>query len=373
MPNETPARGKNASTLFTEPLTAIVAPLLVWFHTKKRTLPWRDDPQPYHVWVSEIMLQQTRVTAVLPYFTRFVTALPNVAALADAPEDVLLKLWEGLGYYSRVRNLKKAAQIILREHNGIIPRDFPTLLTLPGIGRYTAGAISSIAYGAPCPAVDGNVLRVLTRLTASPCDIMKEHTRREAEKAVAAILPADAGAFNQALMELGALVCLPRGAARCDICPLARLCRAQTSGTTASFPVKAPKKPRRIEQRTVLLMERDGLIAIDRRPAKGLLARLWELPNFAGSLTRADIRRLIKEAGGKLLSLKSLPPARHIFTHVEWQLTGWHLTLASDDMAEASASRASAPFPPLLWVTSQEAVRRYGIPAAFHYYFPARG
>jgi len=153
MPNETPARGKNAGTLFTEPLTAIVAPLLVWFHMKKRTLPWRDDPQPYYVWVSEIMLQQTRVTAVLPYFTRFVTALPDVAALADAPEDVLLKLWEGLGYYSRVRNLKKAAQIILREHNGVIPRDFPTLLTLPGIGRYTAGAIKKMIFNASVQSV----------------------------------------------------------------------------------------------------------------------------------------------------------------------------------------------------------------------------
>lgn len=347
-------------------LSAIVSPLLLWFHEKKRTLPWRDDPVPYHVWVSEIMLQQTRVTAVLSYFTRFIAALPDVAALAKAPEDVLLKLWEGLGYYSRVKNLQKAAKCIVREHGGVIPKEFSVLLTLPGIGRYTAGAISSIAYGAPCPAVDGNVLRVLTRLTASPLDIMKENTRRKAEAAIAAILPKDAGAFNQALMELGALVCLPRGAAHCDLCPLARLCRAHAAGDVAAFPVKTPKKPRRIEARTVLRLEREGRIALHRRPAKGLLAGLWELPNAEGALTCEDIRRLAKEAGWKLLSLHPLPPARHVFTHVEWHLTGWHLSLAK---AETEAA-APPPLSHLRWVSPAEAARRYGIPAAFHYYFP---
>lgn len=370
MIKETPTPAKNEGAFPAKTLAAIVSPLLLWFHTEKRTLPWRGDPQPYHVWVSEIMLQQTRVTAVLPYFTRFVAALPDVAALADAPEDVLLKLWEGLGYYSRARNLKKAAQIICRDHGGVMPRDFSTLLALPGIGRYTAGAISSIAYGAPCPAVDGNVLRVIARLTASPLDIMKERTRREAEQAIAAILPADAGSFNQALMELGALVCLPRGTARCDICPLAHLCRANATETTAAFPVKAPKKPRRIEPRTVFRLERDRRIAIDRRPAKGLLAGLWELPNFTGALTRADVRRLAREAGWKIESLKPLPPARHVFTHVEWHLTGWQITIADENDGNGPASRPPVPFPPLRWVTPEEAARHYGIPAAFHYYFP---
>lgn len=371
MSKKTPPFLKDNEPFPAKTLAAIVAPLLLWFHAEKRSLPWRGDPQPYHVWVSEIMLQQTRVTAVLPYFTRFIDALPDVAALADAPEDLLLKLWEGLGYYSRVKNLQKAAKLIVREHGGVIPKEFSALLPLPGIGRYTAGAISSIAYGAPCPAVDGNVLRVLARLTASPLDIMKESTRREAEAAIAAILPKDAGAFNQALMELGALVCLPRGAAHCGVCPLSHLCRAHAAGTVADFPVKAPKKPRRVEQRTVLRLEREGLIALHRRPAKGLLAGLWELPNVDGPLTRADVRRLARDAGWKLLSLHALPPARHIFTHVEWQLTGWHLTLAAnEEEREATAPYARVPFLPLRWVSPAEAARHYGIPAAFHYYFP---
>ena len=368
MSKETAVPARHAGAFPVEALAAIVSPLLLWFHKEKRTLPWRADPKPYYVWVSEIMLQQTRVSAVLPYFTRFVAALPDVAALADAPEDVLLKLWEGLGYYSRARNLKRAAQIICRDHGGVMPRDFSTLLALPGIGRYTAGAISSIAYGAPCPAVDGNVLRVVARLTASPLDIMKERTRREAEQAIAAILPADAGSFNQALMELGALVCLPHGAARCDICPLAHLCRANAAGTTAAFPVKAPKKPRRIEPRTVFRLERDGRIAIHRRPAKGLLAGLWELPNFIGALTRADVRQIAREAGWRIASLYALPPARHVFTHVEWQLTGWQITIAAEDDPKVSTPRQ--PIPTLRWVTPEEAARRYSIPAAFHYYFP---
>ena len=370
MSKETAVPACHARAFSAKTLTAIVSPLLLWFHAEKRTLPWRDDPHPYRVWVSEIMLQQTRVSAVLPYFTRFVAALPDVAALADVPEDVLLKLWEGLGYYSRARNLKRAAQIICRDHGGVMPRDFSTLLALPGIGRYTAGAISSIAYGAPCPAVDGNVLRVVARLTASPLDIMKERTRREAEQAIAAILPADAGSFNQALMELGALVCLPHGAARCDICPLAHLCRANAAGTVAAFPVKSPKKPRRIEQRTVFRLERDGRIAIHRRPAKGLLAGLWELPNFIGALTRADVRQIARESGWRIASLYALPPARHVFTHVEWQLTGWQITIAAEDDAKVSMPRQ--PIPTLRWVTPEEAARRYGIPAAFHYYFPIR-
>ncbi|MGP1366760.1 MAG: A/G-specific adenine glycosylase [Schwartzia sp. (in: firmicutes)] len=371
MSKKMPLGLKDKETFPAKTLAAIVAPLLLWFHAEKRSLPWRGDPKPYHVWVSEIMLQQTRVTAVLPYFTRFIDALPDVAALADAPEDVLLKLWEGLGYYSRVKNLQRAAQLIVREHGGVIPHEFSTLLTLPGIGRYTAGAISSIAYGAACPAVDGNVLRVLARLTASPLDIMKESTRREAEAAIAAILPKDAGAFNQALMELGALVCLPRGAARCDVCPLSRLCRANAEGTTANFPVKAQKKPRRIEARTVLRVEREGRIALHRRPAKGLLAGLWELPNFAGVLTRADVRRIARDVGWTIASLKSLPPANHIFTHVEWHLTGWHLTLAAEDDIAAS-QRHDMTLPPLHWVTMAEAAKRYGIPAAFHHYFPMK-
>lgn len=393
MPKENTTVPENAAD-FAAVLSGISEPLLLWFHRTKRCLPWRDDPRPYYVWVSEIMLQQTRVTAVLPYFARFIAALPNVSALAAVSDDALLKLWEGLGYYSRARNLKKAAQIIVREHGGEVPRDFATLLTLPGIGRYTAGAISSIAGGERRPAVDGNVLRVVTRLAASSLDIMKESTRRLVEEALLPLLPSDPGAFNQAMMELGALVCLPRGAARCDACPLTTFCRAHAAGNTAAFPVKAPKKARRIEPRTVLWIERSGRVAITQRPGKGLLAGLWELPNFLGTLTRADVKNLAREAGWRIDSLKALPPARHIFSHIEWALTGWHLTLADGRVAERPALYSGAPsgtykaklpakgdiklqvqyadprLPPFLWATPDELLTRYSVPAAFHYYFP---
>ena len=231
-------------------LDKIAKPLLKWFRARARSLPWRDDPRPYYVWVSEIMLQQTRVTAVLPYFSRFITALPDVRALAAVDDDALMKLWEGLGYYSRARNLKKAAIQVVEKHGGKIPRDFDALLSLPGVGRYTAGAIASIAFGQRTPAVDGNVLRVVSRLTASRKDILRDATKRAVENALTEIMPKDAGLFNQAMMELGALVCLPR-AARCEECPLASLCRAHAEGLESELPVKAAKRERRIEPRTV--------------------------------------------------------------------------------------------------------------------------
>lgn len=352
-------------------LADITAPLLTWFHAKKRTLPWRDDPQPYYVWVSEIMLQQTRVTAVLPYFTRFINALPDVAALAAVSDDTLLKLWEGLGYYHRAHNLKKAAAIVLRDYEGKLPTDFARLLKLPGIGRYTAGAISSIAGGHACPAVDGNVLRVVMRLTGSRLDIMKERTRRIVEAALTDILPQEVGAFNQALMELGALICLPRSAAHCGECPLSSLCTAHATGCVAELPCKEAKKERRIERRTVLWIERGGTIAIAQRPKRGLLAELWELPNFPGHLTRAAVMKLAQGAGWSVSSLKSLPAARHIFTHIEWQLTGWRLALTAGCIAEPRAPYGEALLPPLVWAAPEELKQRYSVPAAFQHYFPA--
>ncbi len=353
------------------PLEKIASPLLAWFRSRARALPWRDDPRPYYVWVSEIMLQQTRVTAVMPYFARFVAALPDVAALAAADDDALMKLWEGLGYYSRARNLKKAALLVMERHGGIIPRDFDALLALPGIGRYTAGAIASIAYGEPRPAVDGNVLRVVTRLAASREDILRDATKRAVEDALSAVMPEEPGMFNQALMELGALVCLPR-AARCEECPLAALCRAHALHIENELPCKTPKKARRVEARTVLLIELDGRYAILKRPARGLLAGLWELPNVAGSLTRADAAALLRDAGFAVKSLRRLADARHIFTHIEWTLTGWHARLAKGAglVREEHARCGPSPLPPLTWATGQELTGIYGIPAAFHHYLP---
>ena len=221
--------------------------LLPWFAEHRRDLPWRRDREPYHVWLSEIMLQQTRVEAVRGYYLRFLERLPDIAALASAPEDVLLKLWEGLGYYSRVRNLQKAAQCVMEQHGGEFPQELSAIRALPGIGDYTAGAIASICFEAPTAAVDGNVLRVILRLTVcadSPADV---RVRRRIGEELSAVYPAGhCGDFTQALMELGATVCLPNGAPQCGACPLRALCEAHAQGTELQFPTKPPKKPRRI-------------------------------------------------------------------------------------------------------------------------------
>ena len=359
----------NAPATF--PFDKIAKPLLTWFRARARSLPWRDDPQPYYVWVSEIMLQQTRVAAVMPYFSRFIAALPDVGALAAVDDGALMKLWEGLGYYSRARNMKKAAALIMKKHGGVIPRDFEALLSLPGVGRYTAGAIASIAYGERVPAVDGNVLRVVSRLTASHDDILRDATKRAVENALAEIMPKDAGQFNQAMMELGALVCLPR-VARCEECPLASLCRAYAEGLENELPVKAAKKERRVEPRTVLLIERDGKFAIAKRPKRGLLADLWEFPNLSGEKKRGDILALCKNAGLSPKSVRRMKSARHMFTHIEWPLTGWHIRLTDDaeQVGEERASYGSSPLPPLTWATNQELSGTYSIPTAFKAYMP---
>ena len=353
------------------PLKKITKPLLQWFRARARSLPWRDDPRPYYVWVSEIMLQQTRVAAVMPYFSRFISALPNVRALAAVDDDALMKLWEGLGYYSRARNLKKAALLIVEKHRGTIPRDFYELLALPGIGRYTAGAIASISYGQRIPAVDGNVLRVVSRLTASREDILRDATKRAMEDALAEIMPKDAGLFNQAMMELGALVCLPR-TAHCEECPLASLCRAHAEGLENELPVKAAKKERRVEDRTVLLIEQNEKFAVAKRPKRGLLADLWEFPNLPGEKKRAEILALCKNAGLSVQSARRMKAARHIFTHIEWRLTGWHIRLTDDaeQVGEARAAYGNSPLPPLTWATREELSDTYSIPTAFRAYVP---
>ena len=355
------------------PLRKITKPLLTWFRARAWSLPWRDNPRPYFVWISEIMLQQTRVAAVMPYFSRFIAALPNVASLAAADDDALMKLWQGLGYYSRARNLKKAAQTVMEKHGGVIPRDFNALLALPGVGRYTAGASASIAYGERIPAVDGNVLRVVSRLTASREDVLRDATKRSVEDALAAVTPKDAGAFNQALMELGALVCLPR-TAHCEECPLASLCRAHAEGIESELPVKAPKKERRVEERTVLLIEQSGKFAITKRPKRGLLANLWELPNLSGAHTRAEILSICRDAGLEVKSVRRMKAARHIFTHIEWRLTGWHIRLAGDSSTdranEKRAAYGTSPLPPLVWATRDELADAYSIPTAFRAYMP---
>ena len=332
------------------------APLVIAHYRRcGRPLPWRDSPTPYHVWISEIMLQQTRIEAVIPYYHRFLSALPAVSDLAAVDEEDLLKLWQGLGYYTRARNLKKAAQIIVNEFGGELPADAVLLRKLPGVGDYTAGAIASIAYGKPEPAVDGNVLRVAMRLTGCEADVLQPQTKKAVTEALRAIYPvgADAGALTQGVMELGETVCLPNGAPLCPICPLASLCAAHQTHREEQLPNRSEKKARRIENRTVLRLCCGETIALRKRPAKGLLANLWELPNELGTLTEAEVRRRYPDA----LAIEPLPEARHIFTHVEWHMTGWQVVLTA--------------LPPEFTPADAAEIReRYAVPNALRAYLP---
>ena len=307
---------------YTESLSRLPELLLPWYRSVARDLPWRRDTVPYHVWLSEIMLQQTRVEAVRQYYIRFLAALPTIEALAAAEEAVLQKLWEGLGYYTRVRNLQKAAQVIMEEHNGTFPSDYDAIRALPGIGDYTAGAVASICFEAPTPAVDGNVLRVISRVTASAAPIDATATKRAVTQALAAVYPeGTCGAFTQALMELGATVCIPNGAPRCEVCPLAEICQAHKQGVAQDLPVKAKKKARRIEEKTVFLLHCESNWAIEKRPNRGLLARLWQFPNTEGTLSPEEAIRLAERWGVKPIELEKQLNRTHIFTHVEWHMT----------------------------------------------------
>ena len=338
-------------------LPDIASPLLAWYDRGRRVLPWREEPTPYRVWVSEIMLQQTRVQAVLPYFERFLAALPTLRDLAEAPEEQLAKLWEGLGYYSRVRNMKKAAQLAVERYGGELPPSYEALLSLPGIGEYTAGAVSSIAFGIPVPAVDGNVLRVFSRVFGCWADVLDPKTKRGFQAVTSRLLPEDRpGDFNQSLMELGATVCLPNGAPHCLECPLRELCCAYREGTAADLPVKAPKKARRVEERTVVLLIWDGRVLVRRRPDKGLLAGLWEFPNVEGWRTREEAAALLREyQPEKLIPLRE---AKHIFSHVEWRMAGF--------LAECAFP--GEPKEGERWVTREELEGECAVPSAFRAY-----
>lgn len=315
-----------AGKIFTkeERIAAMEGPLLAWYDKNARDLPWRRDPEPYRVWISEIMLQQTRVEAVKPYFERFMKELPDVDSLANVKEERLFKLWEGLGYYSRAKNLKKAAVEIEEKYGGKIPADYKILLSLPGIGSYTAGAIASFAFQIPVPAVDGNVLRVVSRLTASREDILKQSVKKKMEKLLTLKMSKDRpGDFNQALIELGALVCIPGGEPRCSTCPLKSLCLAAREGLTGEIPVRTPKKARRIEKKTVFLIEHGKEVAVRKRPDQGLLAGLYEYPNVDGWLSGDEAKEWLAEQGACAEEILLLKPVTHVYSHVEWRMRAY--------------------------------------------------
>ncbi len=330
--------------------------LLPWYKANKRDLPWRKDREPYHVWVSEIMLQQTRVEAVKGYYTRFISALPTVFDLANADEDVLNKLWEGLGYYSRVRNMKKAAQQIVERCGGAFPGKYEDILVLPGIGPYTAGAICSISFDLPTPAVDGNVLRVISRLTDDDTPVDLPIFKKSAEKSLAKIYPNEAGDFTQALMELGATVCGPNRKPDCTECPCREFCLAYARGTAESLPVKTPKRPRRMEDMTVFILSCEGRYALDKRADEGLLAGLWQFPNIAGTLEIDDALRTLEEMGLQPKNILRQMDKRHIFTHVQWQMRG-------------ICVEVKKPGGPFTWFAREEIDSQAALPTAFRQFW----
>ena len=332
--------------------------ILHWYDDHRRFLPWREDPTPYHVWISEIMLQQTQVQTVLPYYERFMQALPDIAALADTDQNRLHKLWEGLGYYSRVDNLKKAAQMVMQDYDGCLPEGYDELLKLPGIGPYTAGAIASIAFGQRVGAVDGNVLRILSRMAAYDGPINVASSAKPLHLLAQSLVPAHRpGDFNQALMDLGAMVCSANGAPRCKQCPVAKGCLAQARALTGILPIKKPKKPRTVENHSIFILLCEGRVWIRKRPQGQLLAGLWEFLDIPESLCDDRLNSTLSNLQLHPTKVETLGAARHVFTHKEWHMNGWLVHLAHP----AGLSDGK-------WVTIQELETTYAMAGALSFY-----
>ncbi|MCX7614947.1 MAG: A/G-specific adenine glycosylase [Clostridiales bacterium] len=337
---------------------SVVRPLLTWYDQNARVLSWRENSSPYRVYLSEIMLQQTRVDAVKPFFDRFIAAIPDFKSLASCDETTLLKLWEGLGYYNRAKNLQKTARIVVEQYNGNLPSSYESLLSLPGIGEYTAGAIASIAFSQKKAAVDGNVLRVFSRLTASYADTKKKDVKNYFREKIELIIPDDRpGDFNQAVMELGATVCTPNGMPKCLLCPLSELCKSFKNGLATELPVKSTKKARRIEKKTVLVLIHNQQAAILKRPERGLLPFMYELPNFDGWLTKDSLSDLLQSFGIHFSSINQLENAKHIFSHVEWHLEGYLVHVTTPSLPEKC-----------FWADIKSINETYPLPSAFRVY-----
>ena len=330
--------------------------LLPWYRENKRDLPWRQDREPYHVWLSEIMLQQTRVEAVKGYYARFLETLPTIGHLAACDDDLLHKLWEGLGYYSRVRNLKKAAIQIMEVHGGQFPDGYDAIRALPGIGDYTAGAVSSICFDRKTPAVDGNVLRVVSRILEDPTPIDLPAQKKRVNDLLKAIYPAEAGEFTQALMELGATLCGPNWKPRCQECPCKGFCGGAIHGTAERFPVKSPKKEKRVEEKTVFILTCDGRIALRKRPDTGLLAGLWEFPNVPGKLETQEALAQVEEFGLRPREIYRQVERKHIFTHIRWEMRGIYMKVAE-------------PVGDFCWRTAEEIFEEAALPTAFRQFW----
>lgn len=327
--------------------------LLNWYRNNCRKLKWRETKEPYYIWISEIMLQQTRVEAVKGYYDRFLSELPDVQSLAEVSEERLLKLWEGLGYYNRARNLQKAAKVVMEQYKGCFPKVYEQVLDLPGIGEYTAGAICSICFDAPTPAVDGNVLRVMMRLSECYDNIDDAKTKKEVrEQLIRLYEDGDCGLLTQALMELGATVCLPNGMPKCELCPLKERCIAKKNDTIDQLPVRKVKKKRRIEEKTVFVLHDGNQYGIRKRKSTGLLANMWEFYHIEGNLNPSDALQYISEQGFQPILLEKSIPYTHIFSHVEWRMTAYYIE------CKCQHSR-------LCWIEKEELKEQYALPTAF--------
>lgn len=331
--------------------------IMTWYRQNQRVLPWRSDREPYHVWVSEIMLQQTRVEAVKSYYQRFMETLPDIKDLAEADEQTLLKLWQGLGYYNRVRNMRKAAETVREDYGGYFPRSYEDIKGLSGIGDYTAGAIASICFDEPTPAVDGNVLRVMSRLTEDYSDIKAAATKKRFTALLEKLYPKEnCGDFTQGLIELGALICIPNGRPQCELCPVAGFCSARQNNTVMELPVKTAKKPRKTEEKTVFILTCQGKVAVSQRPAGSLLANLYQFPNVGQPLTAASAVSQAEVWGCRPKDLVRRIEYTHVFTHVEWKMVGYHIEC--EDTNDA-----------FTWVTEDTLEKEIPLPTAFRYFW----
>ena len=339
--------------------------LALWYRKNKRQMAWRDDPSPYHVLVSEVMLQQTRIETVKPYYDAFLRRFPDVSSLAAASEEELLKHWEGLGYYSRARNLKKACETIETKYGGVFPDTYDSVIALPGVGPYTAGAILSMAFHLPYPVVDGNVLRVVTRLMGSRDDIRDPKTGKSIEKALSELLGEtglDASEMNQALMELGETICIPNGKPLCDSCPVRQYCTAFREKLTGEIPFASPKPEKRKEEKTVFLIRLGGRILLEKRTGRTLLSGLYGYPMKDGFLSESERRAVFR--GIKLVSETDRKEVSHVFTHIVWRMKAYEVTVSGDERAIVTilGERFGAP---VSFVTESEIGERYALPSAF--------
>ncbi len=301
--------------------------ILSWYHKNRRTMPWREEPLPYYIWISEIMLQQTRVDTVIPYFHRFIEKYPDISSLSESDEEELLKYWEGLGYYNRVRNLRVTAMNLMENYDGKLPETFHELLKLKGIGEYTAGAIASEAFGEKVPAVDGNVFRVMARLLGVKEDIKEKKVMDYIKETVKELLPEEeVGNFNQGMIEVGALICIPNGSPKCGLCPVRKYCVAYDQELQDEIPKKKKQKERKVEERTVLILESDRTFAIRKRPEGKLLGGLYEFFHEEGFYEKEEVLNLLKDMNLEPISIEPLKDKKFLFTHIEWRLKAYHIT-----------------------------------------------